>query len=474
MRAYKILVAGAVAGSLSVCACVKMAACRKALEEGLQDILLLPNVSEHYLPAAESAVWEKLHTGIRVGKGYQRVVEGHSKEAMRATLEFLVSWKSKRKDLRPRIRESLAILLECPEWLRVAQLEPMHLQRQLLEVFAGNLPMCRKLAEPVQVIIEPNHKPLLEKLLCDSERIEPLRDEIKNKLLVGASTMQKLGWTFPAKQSVGRDTATEAFSTFALAVSRLGVVTQKMEQDAVAEYVDHITKEISLLWPDVLCFLGSICIERRPLVSKIKFVVSKLSEISPSFQSAAKNAQIHASIDSLAEAVRLNTGGCVERASTAGVDARTNAPSSSNASPLLQGKLPQETSESHACLRSMRAELVAVHRRSLQDGHTPSLQLVRGESTQQTPVDECARQGFVSLLCGRRKSKKKLAAREEQVQEVPESLPIELGEGSPIGTVSPRQSPRRSPKVSPRQQVQDDVAEFIGNQPTHGLFRMYT
>lgn len=472
-----------------------MAACRKALEEGLRDVLSLPDVPEYCLPDAEAAIWEKLHTGIRVGKGYQGILEGHSKGAMRAALEFLVSWRDRRRDLRPRIRECLAIVFESPEWLRVSQLEPMTLQRQLLDVFAGNIPMRRKLVEDVQVIVELKHKPSLEKLLRDTEGTDPLRDEIKKKLLLGASTMQNLGWTFPGKQSEGRDKATECFSTFALAVSRLGVVTQKIDQDTVEEYVGSITKEISEYWPDVLCFLGTICVERRPLVSKIKFVVAKLSEVSPSFASAAQNAQIHSSIDSLVEAVRLNPKpkdrdnmGVYGGAACCKPNAKATAPSSPKSSSPL-AKPPEETCETHASLSSMRKGLVEAHRRSSQNDQQEGLPKSESQAIQKMPAGEGVREALGRFLCGgRRKSKnnsnKHLSARKQVGEEACDGWLYELGEASPLSRGTSKQPVSKGSTLSgkgntlsgqpSKQEVRDDVAEFMENQPSCGLFRMYT
>jgi len=230
-------------------------------------------------------------------------------------------------------------------------------------------------------------------------------------LLLGASTMQKCDWKFPTKQSHGRDEATEGFHTFVLAISRLGVITQKLEQDAVEDYVGSITQEISELWPKVLCFLASMCVERRLLVSKIKFVVLKLSEISPSFRFAAEDAQIHTSIESAADAIRLNPrSGSKDRQESGGSASASTAGALEKASsaPQLERREPAE-SEAHVSVASMRKQLLEAHRRKSRMEEEPILQTC----TEPDPPS-----GWVALLCGSaRKPKNYLSPREEPMEE---------------------------------------------------------
>jgi len=313
-----------------------------ALEKGLQEVMLLKTVRENRLLYAESATWEKLQSAIWPANADQTLLEGHSKGAMRAVLAFLVSWRSKMTVLRNRIADSLIILLRCPAWRQVAQFPPLELQTQLLKVFARNEAMRLKLVETPETPENMRQK-TPEVPDCHTQQLYPVMDEIKNAMILGASAMQKLGWSFPSTNAVSsdRDKAMEGFHTFLLAVSRLGVITQQLEQDAAEEHVGSITQELTELWPNVLRFLGSMCVERRIYTSKIKFVVLTLSELSPSCRFAAEDAHIQNSIESATEALRLNPK---DRRNTLGCP-------------------QQETCEADLPLVTMRTHLMEIHQK---------------------------------------------------------------------------------------------------------------
>lgn len=136
----------------------------------MQEVMLLPVVHKHLFSFAESATWEKLQSAIRPAKGDQTLLEGHSKEAMQATLDFLVNWQSKMAVLRNMIADSLIILLRSPEWLQVAQLLPLELQAQLPVNFAGNEAMKSSPSKPRR-----------------AQEIDTVVDAIKSDMILGVS-----------------------------------------------------------------------------------------------------------------------------------------------------------------------------------------------------------------------------------------------------------------------------------------------
>eukprot|EP00427_Karlodinium_veneficum_P025169 CAMPEP_0169120146 /NCGR_PEP_ID=MMETSP1015-20121227/31942_1 /TAXON_ID=342587 /ORGANISM="Karlodinium micrum, Strain CCMP2283" /LENGTH=210 /DNA_ID=CAMNT_0009183089 /DNA_START=50 /DNA_END=679 /DNA_ORIENTATION=- len=111
--------------------------------------------------------------------------------------------------------------------------------------------------------------------------------EIEQGFLLGVSYMQKFDWTFPKTSpsaSAESDLAVEGFHAFLGAVTRLSLRIRRLQQVEADSFTARVTNVIVDDWRDILNFLRTMYLERRLYSSKVRFVVSKLSELSENFQ----------------------------------------------------------------------------------------------------------------------------------------------------------------------------------------------
>jgi hypothetical protein len=111
--------------------------------------------------------------------------------------------------------------------------------------------------------------------------------EIEQGFLLGVNVMQKFEWTFPKTSpsaSAESDLAVEGFHAFLGAVTRLSLRIRRLQQVEADSFTARVTNVIVDDWRDILNFLRTMYIERRLYSSKIRFAISKLSELSEHFQ----------------------------------------------------------------------------------------------------------------------------------------------------------------------------------------------
>lgn len=126
----------------------------EVLAECMLEVLELSNRPKHLLKTAEDDVWEKTQRIIHWARARATVLEGHTVEHMRMLIQFLVDLGAKRKVLKGKVIEVLAILLGNAAWLEASRLPPLVFQMQLLDLFATNESRYRNLVDEHSAWIE--------------------------------------------------------------------------------------------------------------------------------------------------------------------------------------------------------------------------------------------------------------------------------------------------------------------------------
>jgi len=109
----------------------------------------------------------------------------------------------------------------------------------------------------------------------------------------GLRALAGFGWAFPpeSSQNTARDQAVDAFRTLFLGASRLMMVWNRATTGpSTKSQISAALEGLAADWPGVLCFLSSLYRDRKVFSLKIYFLVAKLSELSPSFAAAAREA----------------------------------------------------------------------------------------------------------------------------------------------------------------------------------------
>lgn len=117
--------------------------------------------------------------------------------------------------------------------------------------------------------------------------------DIKQRMTLALSIMQKLSWTFPVRScttSGESDAATEGFQALLTAVTHLTLHARRLQQLGAEQCSECATQDLVEAWPNVVQFLSGMCAERPLYTSKIRFVVLRLTELSPCFHIEADDA----------------------------------------------------------------------------------------------------------------------------------------------------------------------------------------
>eukprot|EP00930_Biecheleria_cincta_P017825 TRINITY_DN14069_c0_g1_i1.p1 TRINITY_DN14069_c0_g1~~TRINITY_DN14069_c0_g1_i1.p1 ORF type:complete len:404 (+),score=77.43 TRINITY_DN14069_c0_g1_i1:33-1214(+) len=239
-------------------------------------------------PKDTESAWEELSKGVQALKRQQEVLGSHPEQAILAVLTFLVAHGTRRKVLRNRIGECLALLLSHEEWLRAATACPE--TRVDLQTFLGDekstaIFSSRPVQPPVKVSQEESDAQAMQNAQDESD----LQD-VRKQFVDGVNIIRQFNWSFPPpdSQTTVSDTATEGFKQLQTAVSRLSVIATR--KTVHASTVARLLHDFDEVWPGLCQFLAGMRQQpqRKTYSGQIDFLVAKLSGFSPNFAMAAE------------------------------------------------------------------------------------------------------------------------------------------------------------------------------------------
>lgn len=251
---------------------------RRKVSAGIEKVRALKDVPAFRRPDAEADTFDVLRSGILAAKKDGPILDSIAEEDMVEVMMLFAKRGIEKKLLRGRSAECLKILLVRSCWLRQAQLwKAGELMSSLRELLSDSEEMSELLAKDPESLapVRPDTN-----AACVRDEAECLI--IKQRLMKGKDVMRSFQWEFPHDpQSEKLDTATEGFQTFLDGVTQLSKIAPSSACSALLCQLDPE-------WGSILQFLQSMYSSgrRNSYRGRIKFIVAKLQQFSPGFESA--------------------------------------------------------------------------------------------------------------------------------------------------------------------------------------------
>lgn len=258
---------------------------RQKLREGVSRVTALREVPDHRRAEAEGDAYEAVRTGVLAVRKDEEALDSPQEEEMQEMMRLLVRRGTEKKAQKGRATELLKILLPRRCWLVAAQQQPELLAA--LHVFLSDSPeLLEQLKAPPPPETEPPEPMPVTPRVGDGE------DELSvslRKLQSGLAGMRSFNWEFPHDPvSAKLDTATEAFQD---TVDSLTLLSKSWSKGLLASAPADPLVIFQSQWPNLLTFLASMYTsgKRNTYMNRIKFVVGKLRQFSPSFEATLKS-----------------------------------------------------------------------------------------------------------------------------------------------------------------------------------------
>jgi hypothetical protein len=260
---------------------------QERLDEGLAKVQQLFEMPENRQADAMSGVFDTLRLGIVAAKKEEGILNGRSKDEMMNAMKVCVTVGQKRKMLKGRCNECLKIVLQNSSWVKTALTDAAFVE-QIKESLDKDTETIALLEVPEPVAVAAAAHETAEGP-DEDEGADPPEvagydgPDILGLLKTGLTNMATFNWEFPHNPlGTQLDDATTAFQSFFEGLTKL---TTTSGAASLGREPSEVLAAFESEWAGLLAFCLSMyqSTARRSYRSRVKFVVVKLQELSPSF-----------------------------------------------------------------------------------------------------------------------------------------------------------------------------------------------